>query len=202
MSIAQTYANSSASRPAYRMPPKQERPAPAADAICVFTLDAELRVERMNAAALALTRTGAISALRFTTRDRELNSRLQRWSRHAAPEAELRLAYRDAGRSFALAISLAQDCNDPHEPARFVVVMQEQAGAIDRKLADVARDHGLTDAETRVAERILTGENTIQAARRLGVAPTTVRTHLQRILAKTDTHRQSEFACLVARYGH
>ena len=77
-----------------------------------------------------------------------------------------------------------------------------QAGAIDRKLARVARDHSLTGAETRVAARLLLGENTIQVARKLGVAPTTVRTHLQRILAKTDTHRQSEFACLVARYGN
>jgi len=201
MSIAETCSNSTP-HPAYRMPQRQERAAPAADAICVFTLDAELRVERMNAAALALTRAGVISALRFATRDRELNGRLQRWARLATPEAELRLSYRDAGSSFTLAISLAEDCNDAAEPARFVVVMQEQAGAIDRKLAHVARDHGLTTAETRVAERLLLGENTIQAARKLGVAPTTVRTHLQRILAKTDTHRQSEFACLVARYGN
>lgn len=200
MSIAESY--SSTSRPAWPMPRQQQRPAPAADAICVFTLDAELRIERMNAAALALTRAGVISALRFATRDRELNSRLQRWARLATPEAELRLSCRDGRRSFTLAISLAADCNDAAKPARFVVVMQEQAGAIDRKLADVARDHDFTSAETRVAERLLLGENTIQAARKLGVAPTTVRTHLQRILAKTETHRQSEFACLFARYGH
>lgn len=202
MSIAETFSSSSTTRSTYRLPPTREQPALTADAICVFTLDAELRVERMNAGALALTRAGAVSALRFSTRDRELNSRLQRWARLATPEAELRLSYRDGRSSFALAISLAEDCNDAAEPARFVVVMQEQTGAIDRKLADVARDHGLTGAETRVAERLLLGENTIQAARKLGVAPTTVRTHLQRILAKTDTHRQSEFACLVARYGH
>jgi DNA-binding CsgD family transcriptional regulator len=201
MSIAET-CSSSTPRPAYRMPQQQERATLAADAICVFTLDAELRIERMNAAALALTRTGVVSALRFATRDRELNGRMQRWSRLATPEAELRLSYRDAGSSFALAISVAEDCNDAAEPARFVVVMQEQAGAIDRKLARVARDHSLTGAETRVAARLLLGENTIQVARKLGVAPTTVRTHLQRILAKTDTHRQSEFACLVARYGN
>lgn len=200
MSIAEIYASRSASRPACRIP--QQQPAPTANAICVLTLDAELRIERMNAAALALTRAGIISPLRFTTRDRELNNRLQRWARLATPEAELRLSYRDGRSSFALAISLAEDCNDAAEPARFVVVMQEQAGAINRKLADVARDHSLTGAETRVAERLLLGENTIQAARKLGVAPTTVRSHLQRILAKTDTHRQSEFACLVARYGH
>jgi DNA-binding CsgD family transcriptional regulator len=201
MSFAETFS-SNTPHPAYRLPQQREQPALAADSICVFTLDAELRVERMNAAALALTRAGVVSALRFATRDRELNGRLQRWAQLATPEAELRLSYRDAGSSFALAISLAEDCNDAAEPARFVVVMQEQTGAIDRKLADVARDHGLTAAETRVAERLLLGENTIQVARKLGVAPTTVRTHLQRILAKTDTHRQSEFACLVARYGN
>ncbi|MGE7469456.1 helix-turn-helix transcriptional regulator [Bosea sp. NPDC003192] len=201
MSIAETFS-SNTPHPTYRLPQQREHATLAAGAICVFTLDAELHVERMNAGALALTRAGIVSALRFATRDRELNSRLQRWCRLATPEAELRLSYRDAGSSLALAISLAEDCNDAAEPVRFVVVMQEQAGAIDRKLADVARDHGLTGAEARVAERLLLGENTIQVARKLGVAPTTVRTHLQRILAKTDTHRQSEFACLVARYSN
>ena len=199
MSIVETY---STSRPSCRATQQQERTAPTADAISVFTLDAELRIERMNAAALALTRAGIVSALRFTTRDRDLNSRLQRWSRLATPEAELRLSHHDAGSTFTLAISLAADCSDAAEPAHFVVVMQEQAGAIERKLVKVAQDHGLTNAEQRVAEQILAGQNTIQAARKLGIAPSTVRTHLQRILAKTDTHRQSEFACLVARYAH
>jgi DNA-binding CsgD family transcriptional regulator len=199
MSIVETCSTPHRS---YRAPLQQERPEPAADAICVFTLDTELRIERMNAAALALTRAGIVSALRFATRDRELNGRLQRWTRLATPEAELRLSYRDAGSTFTLAVSLAEDCSDAAEPAHFVVVMQEQAAAIERKLARVAQDHGLTGAEQRVAEHILAGQNTIQTARRLGVAPSTVRTHLQRILAKTDTHRQSEFTCLVARYAH
>lgn len=199
MSIAEDYRSTLCFN--YRAPQRQEQPLPAAGAIAVFTLDAELRIERMNAAALALTRTGTVTALRFATRDRELNGRLQRWARFATPEAELRSSYRDGSGSFTLAMSLTEDCSDAAEPACFSVVMQEQAGAIDRKLVHVARDHGLTAAETRVAERILSGENTIQAARRLGVAPSTIRTHLQRILAKTDTHRQSAFACLVARYA-
>ena len=44
------------------------------------------------------------------------------------------------------------------------------------------------------------GLDTIIAAKRLGIAPTTARTHLQRLFAKTGTARQSELVRFVATY--
>jgi len=41
---------------------------------------------------------------------------------------------------------------------------------------------------------------TTLAAKRLGIAPTTARTHLQRLFAKTGTARQSELVRFVATY--
>lgn len=55
---------------------------------------------------------------------------------------------------------------------------------------------GLTDAETRVYESIVTGATVAQTASRFGVEPSTVRSHLLRIFEKTGTHRQSELAAL------
>jgi DNA-binding CsgD family transcriptional regulator/PAS domain-containing protein len=63
----------------------------------------------------------------------------------------------------------------------------------------VASTFGLTLAETRVLTRILTGSTVAEAAADLGVAPTTARTHLDSILAKTGTSRQSELIRLAAQ---
>lgn len=46
----------------------------------------------------------------------------------------------------------------------------------------------LTPAEQRVFELVVSGQPTAGIAERLGVAPSTVRTHLLRVFAKTDCH--------------
>ncbi|HJS87728.1 MAG TPA: helix-turn-helix transcriptional regulator [Acetobacteraceae bacterium] len=56
---------------------------------------------------------------------------------------------------------------------------------------------GLTPAEAAVAGRIMRGDGIKAAARALGIAPNTVRTHLSRIFEKTETHRQAELVRLL-----
>ncbi len=56
----------------------------------------------------------------------------------------------------------------------------------------MARVHGLTPAEMRVLEVMLTGTGTAQAADALGLSAETARTHLKRIFSKTGTMRQAE----------
>jgi len=63
----------------------------------------------------------------------------------------------------------------------------------------VATIFGLTPAENRVLSRLLTGNTVAEAAADLGVSPTTVRTHLDAIFAKTGVSRQSELIRLAAR---
>jgi DNA-binding CsgD family transcriptional regulator len=63
----------------------------------------------------------------------------------------------------------------------------------------VAATYALTPAETRVLTRILTGSTVAEAAADLRVAPTTARTHLDRIFAKTGVSRQSELIRLAAQ---
>lgn len=61
------------------------------------------------------------------------------------------------------------------------------------------RAFGLTPSETRLLERLVQGESITAAAASLGVAKTTVKTHLARILAKTGTRRQTSLLSLVHR---
>lgn len=63
----------------------------------------------------------------------------------------------------------------------------------------LAELYGLTLAESRVLEHIGQGETPQEAAERLGISLTTVKTHLQRIFAKTETTRQADLVRLVTR---
>ena len=68
---------------------------------------------------------------------------------------------------------------DPeHEP--------EPSAALMRRL------HGLTNTEAQVARCIMRGSDLKQISDELLVSLPTVRTHLQHVFDKTDTHRQAE----------
>jgi len=66
-------------------------------------------------------------------------------------------------------------------------------------LEAAAEAYDLTPAETRMLGRIMCGESIAEASVALGVAQTTAKTHLARIMAKTGTHRQSALVELVSR---
>lgn len=55
----------------------------------------------------------------------------------------------------------------------------------------------LTAAESAVALHLANGSSLTETAECLGVTRNTVRTHLQRVLQKTDTRRQGELIKLV-----
>lgn len=61
----------------------------------------------------------------------------------------------------------------------------------------LCRLYGLTHAETEVALRISRGVSVKQVADELSVSYQTVRSHLQRVFTKTDTHRQGELIRLL-----
>ncbi|WP_029116981.1 helix-turn-helix transcriptional regulator [Mycobacterium sp. URHB0044] len=54
------------------------------------------------------------------------------------------------------------------------------------------RVYGLTNAEVKVTLAVVRGDDLHQISDQLSVSITTVRTHLQHIFDKTDTHRQAE----------
>ena len=63
--------------------------------------------------------------------------------------------------------------------------------------AHLRRRYHLTAAEARTALTLLEAERPRDAAERLGVTLPAVRTTLQRVFNKTDTHRQPELAWLL-----
>ncbi|HKR42367.1 MAG TPA: LuxR C-terminal-related transcriptional regulator, partial [Paraburkholderia sp.] len=58
---------------------------------------------------------------------------------------------------------------------------------------------GLTPAEARVACEVGKGLNPKDVAEALQVLPSTVRTHLHHVFAKTTTRRQAELMRLIAQ---
>ncbi|MFW6067147.1 MAG: helix-turn-helix transcriptional regulator [Myxococcota bacterium] len=74
----------------------------------------------------------------------------------------------------------------------------DDAGA-EAMIGRLRGDHGLTQAEARVALRIARGQSVKMIAYDLGVSVHTVRTHLKRAYAKTGTHRQAELARFILK---
>ncbi|MBK3664767.1 helix-turn-helix transcriptional regulator [Bradyrhizobium diazoefficiens] len=61
--------------------------------------------------------------------------------------------------------------------------------------------YGLTKAEARVAVTACSGRTTAEAGLALGLSPNTVKTHLRRVFAKTDTGGHAGLAALLATLG-
>lgn len=58
--------------------------------------------------------------------------------------------------------------------------------------------YDLTPAESRVCEMVIEGRTPAEISTSLGIAPSTVKTHLLRVFAKTGRHRQAELVQLAA----
>ena len=61
------------------------------------------------------------------------------------------------------------------------------------------RIFGMTQAEARVAQRLVRGESLEEISNAYNVSKTTARTHLREIFSKTQTRRQAELAALLNR---
>ncbi|MGH6936662.1 MAG: helix-turn-helix transcriptional regulator [Methylocella sp.] len=80
---------------------------------------------------------------------------------------------------------------DLDRPAAAVFIV-DPAVDFGAQIQHFAATFGLTPAETRVLAEIIAGNGLVAAAARLKITKETARTHAQRILEKTGTHRQSE----------
>ncbi|CAH1656247.1 Helix-turn-helix transcriptional regulator [Hyphomicrobiales bacterium] len=180
------------------LPMRREPPPADAASKPVFVIDAGLNMRFGNRGAAALACDGVGDRDRFTACDKGFMARLQLWMKRceagrAAGEARLPLSLR-CGRQVAIdAVHLAAI-------DLFVLTVDDPESAMERKLAQVSDACGLTPMEERMLALIAEGLDTIIAAKRLGIAPSTARTHLQRLFAKTGTARQSELVRFVATY--
>ena len=93
-------------------------------------------------------------------------------------------------RSRAAAASRWKD--ETSSEARALVLIIDPEHEPEPSAALMRRLHGLTNAEAEVALRISRGSSLREISDELSVSCTTVRTHLQHVFDKTDTHRPAE----------
>lgn len=81
--------------------------------------------------------------------------------------------------------------------ARVVVIFHDPEAGARLSSNVVARLHGLTPSEARLAVALAAGDSLTQHAANVGCTDQTCRTHLKHILEKTGTHRQAELVHLL-----
>jgi DNA-binding CsgD family transcriptional regulator/PAS domain-containing protein len=86
---------------------------------------------------------------------------------------------------------------DPRALAAVFVASSDAPPQVD--LGPIAKAYGLTPAETAFLAQVALGWSVAEAAAHLGVARTTAKTHMSRILAKTGTRRQPALMSLIQR---
>jgi DNA-binding CsgD family transcriptional regulator len=171
----------------------------------VVLANADGRILYANRAAQEMMRDGG------PLRDRDGILRAE----SGAASAEIRAAIRHAGGCgngrTSLAVRLTEPDHTPvvahvlalaagrAEPAAVAAVFINPTVDNGSSAQAVAATFGLTPAETRVLGRVLSGCSVVKAAAELGIAPTTARTHLDSIFAKTGVSRQSQLLRLAAQ---
>jgi DNA-binding CsgD family transcriptional regulator len=89
-----------------------------------------------------------------------------------------------------------RSADDGHEPRALVIVV-DPVRRLEPRRELLARLYGLTRAESEVALRVMRGDGLKPISDELSLSLATVKTHLQRIFDKTDTHRQAELVRLL-----
>jgi DNA-binding CsgD family transcriptional regulator len=86
--------------------------------------------------------------------------------------------------------------SDGQEPRALVILIDPERQA-EPPAELLIRLYGLTNAETDIALRVTRGQSLKSIADELSLSLATVKTHLQRVFLKTDTHRQAELVRLL-----
>jgi DNA-binding CsgD family transcriptional regulator len=79
---------------------------------------------------------------------------------------------------------------------RLLLLLRRPAAELKTPLAAAAALYRLTSSEKQILGHILNGRTLAEIAELLGVARSTVKSHLQAIYRKTDTHRQADLVRL------
>ena len=83
--------------------------------------------------------------------------------------------------------------------AAAAVFVSSAAAPSSDDIGTVARTFGLTPAETRLLEQLVTGASLADVARAVGIALATAKTHRRHIFAKMGVSRRTELLALVGR---
>ena len=180
----------------------------------VFLVDGSGRLRHANAAGLAML--GAADVLRVangqlatgdTTIDRELSDLVASSARGdaamGAKGISLPLVARGGHRYVAHALPLSSDTRrSPGEPSATLAIFVHKAAVELPSLPEaMARAYKLTLTELRVLLAIVDVGGAPEVADALGIAASTVKTHLARLYEKTGARRQADLVKLVAGFS-
>ena len=176
----------------------------------VFLLDGEGRLLHMNGAGGHIIKSGSV----LTVRNQRLTA-VDPGSQEALTRALAELDGASSGGDPSIALKAVNSDQKGmiatllpmgyaraglahlHSAARWAVFVQNPLLATPFPGEAFGRLYGLTPAELRVVMALAPGLSSEEAAAFLGLALPTVRSHLQRIFAKTGTSRQSDLMKLL-----
>lgn len=170
----------------------------------VFLVEADLRIAYVNAAGAARLSGGdrlCVLGDRLSCTDEMAAMRLTSAVAAAATGGAKRLTFaaaEDAGPLTLLVAPLPHGADRPAPSAAAMVIAIDPGASLRDSEAPLRAFFGLTRVEALLASRIAEGAGLKAAARVLNIAPTTARTHLGRIFAKTGARNQVELASLLA----
>lgn len=169
----------------------------AGAALIVF--DPQLRVVLRNAEAEAMAEQGIVSLDAGAHIRGDLARVLRRRLERGDDGAPLLLRAPDGG-DFYLCALVASATRATAGQTLFALIIRDVRAELRERALAVARRNRLTVRETRMLMLIVEGYDPSGAARRLGVARSTARTHLQRVFEKIGVTRQGELVSFVARF--
>ncbi len=182
-------------------------------AAAVVFVDAGMKAVHANAAARSMLKDEALfsihnGVLRFI--DQEANSRLQ-----AAVKLAIRSEAEIGGRGIGVPararngdpaivhlLPLAKGATRAGLVPSAAAVLFITPGRHERvaPIDALAALYDLTPAEARVLELVVDARPPIEIGQKLGVAPSTVKTHLQKLFAKTSCNRQADLIRLASSF--
>lgn len=167
--------------------------------VALAMFDGDLRVVLRNAEAEALIAQGLLSIDAHGRFAGALGRKLR--ARLATPQDEAPLVLGVADRREIYFGAVVTPVLPVASGGRglFALLVRDALAELRDKALAVARRHGLTEREKRMLVLIVEGYDPSRAARDLGVARSTARTHLQRVFDKIGVTRQSALVSFVAR---
>lgn len=177
-------------------------PSPSTTTTATFVVDETLRVLSADGPGRSILDQAMglrLSLGRLCTGSQSANAQLRANILRDQASGEMTLAT-DNGDNLTMSVVPLAALDGEASDRRQGIVMLHLAPANADLFAAVQAGCGLTSAETDVLRLIYKGLNTVEVAGALGIAKTTVRTHLHHVFAKTDTSRQSELVHFVVTY--
>jgi DNA-binding CsgD family transcriptional regulator len=178
----------------------------------IFFVDAECRILHVNTAGQRLlNEDDCLRAMggRFVLRDAQANQNLQRalggGDRAVAASRDSLLLTAHDGAHFVVHLLPLKSLlrNGAKRPFKAVAAVFVRKAEMDSQSYGglVARTFGLTPAELRVFLAIIDVGGVPESSERLGVAETTIKTHLKQVFSKTGANRQADLVKLAAGFS-